>query len=190
MTSNPAIHMETEEFYFPPFLSQADWSLSRFPKSPEGFVDRDIIRQSCQSIFALTHQEKLAFPDRGFNLIITYDEPGPAWYKPTLYAAINTLYLDDNWDSYGARPINPTVINEAFHKLEDLLDDDTPPPSVVPTKSEGIQFEWHQSEIDIEIEVNPRDGCYVFFENLKTGEASEGSLDEHFQTIKTLLSEI
>ena len=44
-----------------------------------------------------------------------------------------------------------------------VLDDCTPPPSVVPTWSGGVQVEWHRNNLDFEIEADPQGGVEYFF---------------------------
>lgn len=51
--------------------------------------------------------------------------------------------LKANWDSYGA----PALSSAALKVARTMLD----APQVVPTPGGGIQLEWHQDGLDIEI---------------------------------------
>ncbi len=78
---------------------------------------------------------------------------------PRLRPVIETLKrledLPENWDSHGARPVHRNTILKSLEILGEITRDDTPVPYVFPTPAGGVQFEWHTSEIDLEVEVTP-----------------------------------
>ena len=45
----------------------------------------------------------------------------------------------------------------------------TPAPIVVPTVRGGLQLEWHQRDVDLEVEVPPSGAVQVAYENLAEG---------------------
>ena len=62
------------------------------------------------------------------------------------------LDLKAGWDSYGAKPINPSAVAAAKNFLRMV--------QVVPTNKGGVQFEWHCYGVDVEVEFGP-DGRIV-----------------------------
>ena len=52
--------------------------------------------------------------------------------------------------------------------LKVILDEQAPPPSIVPTWVGGIQAEWHHNGIDLEIEVSPNGNVEYFFKSPDT----------------------
>src|SRR5437867_754815 len=38
------------------------------------------------------------------------DDKEPVWLRPTAQALVDLLDLPENWDSYGARPVNPETV--------------------------------------------------------------------------------
>ena len=84
------------------------------------------------------------------------------WAIPTIQAIANLPWKTDTWTSGGSRTQRAAVIN-MLGVLVEVLDDSTPPPSVVPTRSGGVQVEWHQNGVDFEIEANPRRGVEYYF---------------------------
>jgi len=58
------------------------------------------------------------------------------------------LNLEEGWDSYGAKKISLVAIAEAGRLLEQL---DLPEPQIVPCSDGGVQLEWHQNGLDIEL---------------------------------------
>lgn len=70
-------------------------------------------------------------------------------------AVDDLLKLPRNWDGYGADPIHPRCKAMVLDVLDRVVQEDTPPPSVVPTRPGGVQLEWHTNGIDLEIEISP-----------------------------------
>jgi hypothetical protein len=100
----------------------------------------------------------------------------PRWKHATVISLAKLLSLPDGWDSYGARTIERTAINWAVHVLEASAANDTPAPTVVPTSSGGVQLEWHDHGVDIELELLPSGAQWLSFEDLRGGQGWEGSL--------------
>jgi len=61
----------------------------------------------------------------------------------------------ENWDSYGARQINIYPILKGLQVLSRIMQYNIPIPIVFPTTKGGIQFEWHMSHMDLEVEITP-----------------------------------
>jgi len=94
----------------------------------------------------------------------------PAWLKTTVGAVARLLELDPNWDSYGAPPVDSGHAEAILNLLAEILDDNAPSPSVVPTSAGGVQAEWHMAGIDLEIETLSRHRFAFFFEDERTGD--------------------
>ncbi len=67
----------------------------------------------------------------------------------------NLSQLPLDWDSYGAARIQPPAVWQAVRLLSEIMANDVPPPSIVPTSDGGLQLEWHQEEADLEMDVRP-----------------------------------
>jgi hypothetical protein len=81
------------------------------------------------------------------------------------------MRLEPGWDSYGAQVISPRAVEAA---LAFLVQSSTKPrPSVVPTSNGGIQLEWHNGRIDIEIECMPNGNVQLSCEDADSGESVE-----------------
>lgn len=77
--------------------------------------------------------------------------------QTTIDAIAKLLELSENWDSYGAPPIDPNCVNSAIRSIKDLSSWISAKPSVAPTSQGGIQIEWHLLCIDMVLEVIPRE---------------------------------
>jgi len=89
--------------------------------------------------------------------------PAPAdWFQDTLRKFVQLLDLPPNWDGYGAREVDPTVVEQALRMLLEVVPSTAPVLYVVPSPTGGVQIEWHESIGDIEIEFKI-DGTASFF---------------------------
>ncbi len=86
------------------------------------------------------------------------------WLHPTLQRIRALPFHTDNW-STGARRTDPLAANQLIEVLEQILPNEAPPPSVVPTWLGGAQAEWHRNGVDLEISVNPGDVVECYFNN-------------------------
>ena len=104
---------------------------------------------------------------------LVFSGPPPAWFNSLLTGIGRIGELEENWDSYGARPIDPRCAETTTNLLLSVLDSGTPKPSVVPTSRGGIQLEWHRAGVDLEIEIESPDRVNVFFEDHREGTEEE-----------------
>ena len=72
--------------------------------------------------------------------------------------------LKQNWDGYGAEPLDPSVIVAALHFVD--LIGCSPNIEVFPTALGTIQFEWENGIYYVETEVHP-DGSIQSFSQWK-----------------------
>lgn len=89
----------------------------------------------------------------------------PGWLPPTVERLAQLLSLGANWDSYGARPIDPLLPLAALRLLASVMRNSSPPPDVVPTSRGTIQLEWHCGGVDFEIDVRSPGVYRVCYEN-------------------------
>lgn len=85
-----------------------------------------------------------------------------AWLYPTLDSMLALRHAADNW-SFATKRIQYTTIGRMLEILSEILNEHTPPPNIVPTWCGGIQAEWHQNGVDLEIEVFPSGEIEYFF---------------------------
>jgi hypothetical protein len=96
--------------------------------------------------------------------------PPPGWLPLAENDLNELLSLPPNWNSYGARPIDPVIVRAAREMLHRLAQPHTPRPNVVPTVRGGVQLEWHTGGIDLELEFSSPDHVHTYYEE---GESSE-----------------
>jgi hypothetical protein len=99
------------------------------------------------------------------------------------------LALPANWDSYGARRIDPGAVQAGIQVLYKYVPSGSPPPHVVPTSRGGVQIEWHTQGIDLQIEVVSPDSLQIFYENSKEQAEEEFESRSPFTDLPKFLAE-
>jgi hypothetical protein len=161
------------------FLSDRDWTADtgrRRAASPSTGFD---ISSSAGPVLLPFGQVKLIF-----------SEPPPAWARELIHRICALGQLSENWDSYGARRIDPRCAMVAINLILSATGPATPTPAIVPTSRGGIQLEWHRNGVDLEIEILSESRLHVSLEDERTGETSERTILPEFQAVAPLLERI
>ena len=82
------------------------------------------------------------------------DDELPEWSRDVIQQISQLGDLGSNWDSYGGKPIDPYCAMAAIQLVLTVRDSSIPSPAVVPLNNGGIQLEWHQRGVDLEIAVH------------------------------------
>ncbi len=67
------------------------------------------------------------------------------------------------WDSYDAPPLSTDTANFALSVLNSIMKSQTPLPQVAPSSAGGIQLEWHEKGVDLELHITAPYECDVWF---------------------------
>ena len=89
------------------------------------------------------------------------------WLNQTIVALVRLIWLPRDWNSDNPKRIKPKTVERIIALLLSILDPDSTSPMVVPTTQGGIQVEWHQNEIDLEIEAESSGKLEFFFSGPK-----------------------
>ena len=106
---------------------------------------------------------------------------------PVIERVVDLAELPGGWNSYEANPVSATALHRT---LEFLLEHVTPGvdhPAVVPTVRGGLQLEWHDNGLDVEVEIAPDGPVSLFVEDTVTGETSEMNLNGNEERMRQLL---
>jgi hypothetical protein len=121
---------------------------------------------------------------------LVFSEPPPAWSRDLLAGISKLGELEEGWDSYGARPVDPNCAVAAVGLLFFLLGPNTPKPYIVPTNRGGLQFEWHRNGIDLEIEIRSPSRLQVTFQDERTEEETELALTGNLRPLLRLMERL
>lgn len=108
------------------------------------------------------------------------DRPQPRWLQPTIRRMLDLPWDDNNWND-DAKPADPNAAAKLLILLASILDDAAPPPYIVPTWTGGVQAEWSEAGIDLEIEVDPNEAAAYFYKS--DTEEYEGPLCDNIERL-------
>ena len=79
--------------------------------------------------------------------------PERKWEVEVVRALVNLARLPAGWDSYGTSPLRRDAGHFALEILQGVMRPRTPLPQVVPSSAGGVQLEWHEKGIDLELHI-------------------------------------
>lgn len=111
-----------------------------------------------------------------WNSVRRYED-GTSWLPEARAEIAQLERLEENWDSYGSRPIQPAAVNGAIRFIFAIPAKLVPAPHISPIPGGGIGFHWRMAGRDLEIEVTPS-GTIEFLKSYPGGdkEPEEGAL--------------
>ena len=113
----------------------------------------------------------------------------PAWLPITNRELNELLNLEADWDSYGAKPVNPDAAVATIWFLGLVMQKESMMPFILPMSSGNIQLEWHASGIDIEVEITPN-GPNVLSIEEANGVSTTSSVYGNLGVMKQVISKI
>jgi hypothetical protein len=103
------------------------------------------------------------------NFARSFDtEPERKWQTEVQKHLLRYAKLPHGWDSYNAKPIGWDAGLFALSILSDFMRPRTPIPQVVPSTAGGVQLEWHQKGVDLELHVTGPYQCEIWFKDHRT----------------------
>jgi hypothetical protein len=100
------------------------------------------------------------------NFRKAYDAtPTRSWQVEVQAQLLQYAKMEGGWNSYDAPPITWDAGMFALNVLNDIMRPRTPIPQVVPSSVGGVQLEWHEKGIDLEIRVEGPYRCALWFDD-------------------------
>jgi hypothetical protein len=91
--------------------------------------------------------------------------PERKWQIEVQGRLLKYVKMKKGWDSYGALPVGWDTGMFALFVLNDVMRTRTPIPQVVPSAAGGVQLEWHQKGIDLELHIAAPYQCELWFQD-------------------------
>jgi hypothetical protein len=150
------------------------------PPNTQGLTDQDVMVWEKNA--AITASETITAQvipigesNRGMPV-----SPARHWQATVVRSITDLLRLPENWNSYGSQSVRYDTAMFAIVILENIMASGTPIPSVVPTALGGIQFEWHENDIDFEIDVIEPYHCeYAYHDEQNPAGSHYGELENN-----------
>lgn len=112
----------------------------------------------------------------------------PPWMEPAVERVLALAGLDAGWGGPQTLPLHRDALQAALSVLAKVMSFHSKDPQIVLTNEGGLQLEWHAAGIDLEIEVRRDGSAEVIIEDPANGVDVDGSLGEHFDAVRALLS--
>jgi hypothetical protein len=109
-------------------------------------------------------------PMLAFDEFVRHYRPAaPAWLAVVGPRLQKLRELPMGWDGYEAPALSSDVTWFAIELLNKIMGPQTSPPQVVPSSVGGLQIEWHEKDIDLEIHIAAPYHCEVWYEDRRSG---------------------
>jgi hypothetical protein len=100
-----------------------------------------------------------------------YSEPAQKWQIDVQRQLLEQVQMPHGWDGYGTPAPTMDAAFFALLVLSKVMRSRTPIPQVVPSSAGGIQLEWHDKGIDLELHISAPYQCEMWFEDHQKGTA-------------------
>jgi len=98
--------------------------------------------------------------------------------------------LPKGWDGYSGKPVLFSTAHFAANLLERLFSPKVQPPQLIPGSDGTLQIEWHQNQLDIEIDVLKPYRINASYFNHITDEEQEIELETDFSQLSEWIIEL
>ena len=153
-------------------------------RSPEEFASREVLSATPCSMIAIVER-----PSAAHRLTVEIHMPGTPPLMKALKDCLPMLRLSRGWDGVDAPPIDSATIEAAFKALVAFRSADSSLPQWTPTRNGGVQLDWHENSIDLEIAFEPdaADGYAGLNDNL-SGDEWDGFVTERLQELREIFA--
>ncbi len=114
----------------------------------------------------------------------------PVWIEPIVKQLGGLLSLQPNWDNDRAGAVKQSAIQNALDGLFAFMGDQSPIPQLTPTRDGGIQLDWHECGVDLEMAFEAdSEGYAVFSDLLDSSRDWDGPVGTKNEELRKLFSE-
>ena len=119
-----------------------------------------------------------------------YETPTAAWQVDIVRQLLRLRELPRGWDGYGAPPLSPDAAWFTIELLGKIMRPRTPVPHVVPSSVGGIQIEWHEKDIDLEIHIAAPYQCELWYKDHRSGNLVSEEFTGDFSILANPVAEL
>jgi hypothetical protein len=131
-------------------------------------------------------------PQLRFDKMWAYYNAGQdrKWQIEVLKPLAKYATMPHGWDSYSGLPLRWDAGFFALWVLNTVMHPRTPVPQVVPSPVGGVQLEWHEKDIDLELHITAPYECEFWFEDHRTGERVSRELSNDLSALTKPIAEL
>jgi hypothetical protein len=104
-------------------------------------------------------------------------EPERKWEAAVVQALVRLINMPTGWDSYNAPPLRRDAGHFALEILQRVMRPRTPIPQVTPSAAGGVQLEWHEKGVDLELHITAPYQWELWFRDLQDPNSRPVSLE-------------
>ena len=129
----------------------------------------ELARQTSAITTFVPISEAIAKPERIARspTPVLFNFPEPDWQDSVTDQLKKILDLKEGWDGFRAGPIRHDVMVFAMHVLRDIMSRNTPAPHITPMSHEGLMLEWHENDIELEVEIEKPAHLWVSYQDAR-----------------------
>jgi hypothetical protein len=113
-----------------------------------------------------------------------YRDPALPWSIEVIAKFVELVAMPSGWDGYSARAVERETALFALEILNTTMGPRTPMPHIVPTAEGGIQLEWHEKGIEVELYIAGVYECELWVHDHRTGKEFTRSLTNSFEDLR------
>jgi hypothetical protein len=121
------------------------------------------------------------------NVIYIRVPAGPRWFHEIQDRLWRLASLPSGWDSYASDRISARSLTSAATLLWNVMREDMPIPSIMPSPDGGVVVEWRVNNVELSVDIDADGRGEVYFEDFDTDESWEADLQSEFQKLLTTL---
>jgi len=111
----------------------------------------------------------------------------PAWVDPVFSSLSDRWGASPRWDSYRAKPTDPTLAVKLLNILSGLMEDSFLFPQITPLADGGVQAEWHTDGRDLEIVVSRDEPPTYYFFDRASGDEEDAVFEPGEARVRALI---
>jgi hypothetical protein len=97
--------------------------------------------------------------------------PERKWEVEVVSSLVKYAQMPQGWDSYNAQPLRRDAGLFALEILHSVMGPRTPVPQVIPSSQGGVQLEWHEKGVDLELHIAAPYECELWFRDHQDADA-------------------
>ncbi|MFN8575141.1 MAG: hypothetical protein U0132_24015 [Gemmatimonadaceae bacterium] len=126
----------------------------------------------------------------GWALRIEFDTEPPLWLLRLVERAKALLELPEGWNGHAAAAVPIQAATTMLMMTVQTLTEASPSPTITPLSDGGIQLEWHEPDMEIEVVIDAQGLAHVWYDDSREGVEDEFTESGDFPRFHELAAEL